>query len=412
MKKLTKPTGYNGILQIPPSKSSMQRAVAMAILAEGETILNNPDYSNDSKAALSVAKNLGAKIEEKDAKVHIFPNKYPAKNSFSVGESGLGIRMFSPLAALFEHEITINGEGSLKKRPLSMLKEPLENLGATVQLNNKYLPVKIKGKLIGGSTFVDGSTSSQFLTGLLISLPKVKNDSVLDVKDLKSKPYIDLTINMLKKFDVSIDNYNYKTFKIKGNQQFKACEYQVESDWSSASFHIVGAAISGEITLTGLDLNSKQADRAILKAVEKFGAIIEQRAHLSIKKNKNIAFEFDATECPDLFPPLAVLATAANGTSKIKGVSRLTHKESNRALVLQNEFGKLGVQIDLVGDYMHIKACKPSGGIIHSNHDHRIAMAGTIMSLISSGEISIEEPDAVKKSYPDFYKHFESITKL
>jgi len=411
MNKTIEPCFYKGEIKIPASKSSMQRAVAAALLSNGKTIIKNPDKSNDSNAALNVAKTLGATIEHINENITIEGTKGTENTLINVGESGLGIRMFSPIVSLFEKEITINGEGSLKNRPLDMIKKPLEDLGATVSLNNGFLPVKIKGKIKGGKTIVDGSTSSQFLTGLLMALPLAENDSVLEVTNLKSRPYIDLTINVLSVFGIEIKNDNYKTFYIKEKQEYKQTHYTVEGDWSSASFHIVGAAISGKAELSGLDLNSTQADKSIIKAVELFGAKVTKAQNIIVEKNKNEAFFFDATDCPDLFPPLAVLAAAANGKSEIKGISRLAHKESNRALVIQKEFSKLGINIELKDDLMIIQGSKPSGGIIHSNYDHRIAMAGAILALLSDQPITILESQAINKSYPDFFNDFENITQ-
>jgi len=400
---------YNGFLNAPPSKSIMQRFIAAALLAKGESIISNSDKSNDSKSALKVAENLGASIHYSNNNVHIEGTKGLKNTTINVGESGLGIRMFSPISALFEEEITIIGEGSLKKRPLGMIKKPLEDLGAIVILNNNFLPVKIKGKLKGGKTIVDGSISSQFLTGLLFALPMAENDSVLQVIDLKSKPYIDLTIDVLSKFGIVIRHDDYKFFYIKGNQKYKATNYRIEGDWSSASFHIVGAAISGKVEIYGLDFNSKQADKMILDAVKSFGADVIKGENLIIRKKNNQAFEFDATDCPDLFPPLAVLAAAARGKSRIKGVGRLTHKESNRALVIQKEFAKLGIEVEIEGDEMIINGGIPIGGQIISNNDHRIAMAGALMSLISANPVTIIDSQAVNKSYPAFFEDFSQV---
>lgn len=411
MNVILQPKAINGVLKIPSSKSSMQRAIAAAILTNGKTILKNPDFSNDSKAALKVAENLGKIVEFKDDVVIISGERKIKNKTISVGESGLGIRMFSPVVSLFDEEITVTGKGSLKARPMDMIKKPLQDLGVRVLLNDKFLPIKIKGPIKGGKITVDGSSSSQFLTGLLMALPNAKNNSEITVLNLKSKPYIDLTISILSDFEVEVTHKNYQTFYIKGNQRFKETEYSVEGDWSSASFHIVAAAIAGKVELIGLDFNSTQADKKILEAVEQFGATITKGNSLIIEKNKNNSFNFDATDCPDLFPPLVVLAAASNGICRIKGVSRLAHKESNRALVLQKEFFKLGLKILLNDDIMEIEPSKLKGGTVHSNFDHRIAMAEAIASLISSEPITILETQAVNKSYPDFFEDFDSICK-
>jgi 3-phosphoshikimate 1-carboxyvinyltransferase len=318
--------------------------------------------------------------------------------------------MFTPIASLFTEEMELTGKGSLLKRPISMLENPLKMLGVKIESNNGFLPIKIKGPLLGGKAFVDGKISSQVLTGLLIALPKAKTDSYLIVENLQSIPYINMTIEIMKHFGVEIKHSGYQEFFIKGNQNYQAIQYYVEGDWSGAAFHLVAAAINGKVTLNGLSFDSAQADKAILNAIELAGSSIKvEKNIISIQKKDLRSFEFDATQSPDLFPPLVILAAACNGISRIKGVNRLIHKESNRALVLQNEMKKIGIRIELKGDIMKISGGKISGGIIHSNNDHRIAMAGAIAGLISENPIEIEQAEAINKSYPGFFADFDKL---
>ncbi len=401
-----------GHVQVPASKSCTQRALALSLLSETPVKLHRPDLSNDSTAALHIIQKLGTKIKNFDSGITVYPSHYQnlTHSNLSAGESGLAMRMFCSVAALFNHEITITGNGSLLKRPMQMIKQPLEDLGCKVELTNNHPPVTISGKLKGGKTKIDGSISSQFLTGLLIALPKAINNSILEVTNLKSKPYIDLTLEMVNQFGGKIFHDNYKYFKITGNQKYHIKNYHIERDWSSTSFHIVAAAISGRVELEGLNFQSKQADIKILKAVDMFGASITKDKNLIIEQNQNNAFTFNACDCPDLFPPLCVLASAANDICKIKGVQRLIHKESNRAEVLQKEFGKMGIHIELSGDWMTIFPAIPRGGVVHSHNDHRIAMAAALLGLRSKTPVTITEAEAVKKSYPDFFIDFEKIT--
>ncbi len=411
MKKLLQSKKYKGSILVPSSKSYMQRAIAIATLAHGSSVLRFPAWCNDTRSALSMAKEMGAVVEEFEDHVVIRGlSRYKAK-MLNAGESGLGLRMFTPVAALSNVEVQLQGEGSLTGRPVTMLEAPLRQLGCSIRTNNGFVPVYVKGPLEGGTAKVDGRTSSQLLTGLLIALPYAKKDTQLQVLNLKSIPYVDMTMQIMRCFGVEVEHEDYKTFDIQGQQQYKACEYEVEGDWSGAAFHLVAGAIAGDITLNHLSANSQQADKAILDVLQAVGAEIEYKTDcIRVTKNKLNAFEFDATHCPDLFPPLAVLAAACKGTSRIKGVSRLKHKESDRARVLVKELGQLGVIIKLEDDFMIISGGSINGGVINSNNDHRIAMAGAIASLIAEKPVAIEQAEAVNKSYPGFWDDFDVLS--
>lgn len=413
MKKIITPSSYKGSLHAPPSKSFMQRAIAIALLANGRTTLTNPCISEDCIAALEMAKNLGAIIKLHDNKVSIQKTIEITNNTLHAGESGLGIRCFIPVSALFSDNIIFTGSGSLKTRPLTMLEAPLKALGAKVSTHNGYLPVNIQGPIKGGSIHVDGSISSQVLTGLLIALPKAINNSVVSVHNLLSIPYIDMTLQIIKDFGVNIINEDYRTFTIEGNQTYTGRTYEIEGDWSGIAFHLVGGAIRGPVKITGINQNSMQADKVILEALKRAGADVTISANsIIVSNNKLKAFTFDATHCPDLFPPLSNLAASCTGTSIIKGISRLTHKESNRAMVLKEVWGKLGIQIELINDEMHIKGGEILGGKIDSHNDHRIAMMGAIAVLNAKNTIEITNAEAVSKSYPLFFEDFEKLKAI
>lgn len=408
----------SGHVTASASKSSMQRACALAFLAQGQTTLLNPGKSNDDLAALDIIQKLGAVVESRNGSIVINSS---ATNDFSgelnCGESGLGIRMFAPIAALSSGEIIINGSGSLLKRPLHFFDEIFPQLGISIQSNQGHLPLQIKGPLQPADITIDGSLSSQFLTGLLIAFAKAATKEVtITVKDLKSKPYIDLTLKMMNDFGYAVQNNNYESFSIKPNNTFtsKQINYTVEGDWSGAAFLLVAGAISGGITVTGLDVFSTQADKAILKALMDCGTSISiEEKQITINSaltGAGKAFHFNATDCPDLFPPLVALAAYCNGTSVIEGVGRLTHKESNRAITLQEEFKKMGLEIKLQDDLMIIEGGNGlHGAAIHSHHDHRIAMACAVAALQAAGETTIESADAVNKSYPDFFEHLKLL---
>ena len=415
------PSVISGNIVAPASKSSMQRACALALLADGETTLINPGNSNDDKAALDIIEKLGAIILKKeDGTLQIKSPKTPPSGGWgglNCGESGLGIRMFTPIAALSSQEIVVTGTGSLLNRPMHFFDEIFPQLGISIQSNNGHLPIKIKGPLQPADITIDGSLSSQFLTGLLMAYAKAATKPVtISVQNLKSKPYIDLTLQMMKQFGYEVENNNYESFLIKPQTiNYKPQTYTIEGDWSGAAFLLVAGAIAGRITVKGLDVFSTQADKAILKALMDCGANISIEAEQIIVSSPlggrgGKPFHFNATDCPDLFPPLVALAAYCKGTSVIEGVSRLSHKESNRALTLQEEFKKMGVQIKLQDD---LKMIEGGGGLkgatVHSHHDHRIAMACAVAALQADGETIIEEAEAVNKSYPQFYEDLKLL---
>ena len=401
----------NGSLTPPSSKSMMQRALAAALLAKGNTELHNPCKCDDVDAATDIIQRMGAKvIKEKDS-IRVISQEIKAPGKVLVGESGLSLRMFSPILALNPEPVEITGRGSILKRPVHNILEGLENLGIQCNnIGNGLLPIQLQGGYKRTHAQIDGSLGSQFLTGLLMALPCRNEDTILEVKNLKSIPYINMTLDLLKDFGIDIEHENYKTFRIKGNQQYKAREYQIEADWSSAAPLLVAGALKGKVTLNHLNPDSYQADIAILDALKKAGAQLSWEGNrLTVEKKALNAFEFDATHCPDLFPPLAALAVHCNGDTRIKGVHRLEHKESNRGIVLQKEFGKLGVPIRIEGDEMVIPGGRLQGGIAKSNNDHRIAMALAVAALASNSPVEIRQHNCVAKSYPDFFTDLRKI---
>jgi 3-phosphoshikimate 1-carboxyvinyltransferase len=411
------PSGLSGPVQAPASKSSMQRACAAALLHMGETHIHNPGHSNDDKAALDIIERLGARIDDRGELLIIHSEGIqPRKEEISCGESGLSIRMFTPLAALSSKQITITGTGSLLSRPMDFFDVIFPQLNVQVQTNQGKLPIVLNGPLIPKDIEVDGSLSSQFLTGLLMAYAAAGASSVsIKVNNLKSRPYIDLTLDVMKQFGMKMpENRDYETFYFDQAPLVKTAlpvNYTVEGDWSGGAFLLVAGAVAGPVTIRGLDPGSTQADKAILDALmaANAGLAIEAKG-ITVHPAKMNGFSFDATDCPDLFPPLVALAAYCKGTSTIKGVSRLAHKESDRGLTLQEEFEKMGVPIELDGDLMKIEGTgRVQGAKVHSRHDHRIAMACAVAGLGATGDITIEQANAVKKSYPDFFNDLKKL---
>lgn len=415
------PSSLKGEIMAAASKSSMQRACAAALAARGTSVIHNPGHSNDDLAALDIIRKMGARVKMESHTVTI---QTEGLTSFSntdrvaihCGESGLSIRMFTPLVALSNAEVTINGSGSLVTRPMDFFDEVLPKLGVSVQSNDGKLPLVVKGPLQPRDIEIDGSLSSQFLTGLLLAYAAADaSDVTITVTNLKSRPYVDLTLEVMKQFGLKLPkNEQYQRFHF-GKESLEDSsdihDYTVEGDWSGGAFLLVAGAIAGPLVVKGLDTFSTQADKAILNALNKCGVGLNiDRYSVELTPASMTGFEFDATDCPDLFPPLVALAAYCHGDTAIKGVSRLAHKESNRGLTLQEEFGKMGVAIDLEGDNMVIHGQGVvNGSRVHSRHDHRIAMACAVAALRAQTAVTIEEADAVNKSYPDFYKHLTEM---
>ncbi|MEA1897225.1 MAG: 3-phosphoshikimate 1-carboxyvinyltransferase [Bacteroidota bacterium] len=400
----------HGKLSAPASKSVMIRAIVAATLARGTSILLNPSFCEDSISAMKLAEFLGAKMEQNSDHIIIEGGNTLQNGSLNCGESGLSLRMFSAVASLFNEEMELIGTGSLKDRPLGDLAEPLRAMGVEVTTNNGFLPVKVKGPLRGGRVKINGSLSSQFLTGMLMSLPLIEADSFLVVENLKSKAYIDLSLNVMRDFGIVAEHNNYLEFHIPGGQTYKSREYFVEGDWSGAAFLLTAGAIAGQIEVSGLDPESMQADKMILEALKKAGARIEQGSkRLKVSRKELNAFQFDVSECPDLAPPLVSLASHCKGTSVLSGIERLIAKESNRAKTLKEEFEKLGIKITIEGKQMKILGGRLSGGRVISHNDHRIAMAVAVAALRATDTVSIDGSECVSKSYPGFFNDLKLV---
>jgi 3-phosphoshikimate 1-carboxyvinyltransferase len=406
------PTILKGKIVVPASKSDAQRAIIAASLAIGTSTVGNCGMSEDVKHVLKVVEQLGAKIEIVEANSYgISGGKWDNSNELNVGESGLAIRLLTPIVSTQKHKISLRGKGSLLKRSLHFFDENLPKMNVEVKSTNGFLPIEVQGPLKGGTYTVDGSQSSQYISGLLMALPLLNEPSELCVDNLASKPYVQMTLNTLENFGIQIQHDNFERFLIAGKQEYIPCFYQVEGDWSAASYWLVAAALGAEITISGLSMTSLQADKKMLDALIVAGCNLHFSSDgISVKGNEKKAFQFDATHCPDLFPALVSFAAFCPGVSVISGVKRLKNKESDRGLSLKREFEKLGVLIELVDDEMRIHGVNSiDGNTVYSHNDHRIAMCLAIVGLFSRNGVMIENAEAVVKSYPDFWKDLASV---
>lgn len=409
----TVPLGrVKGTLTPPCSKSYAQRALAAALLTEEPVVLRNLEFCDDTRSAMRCIETLGATIEQVDpTTLSIKGGLHPRGNRLDVGESGLSTRLFTPIAALCPTPVTIVGRGTLLSRPMTMMLDPLRQLGVTVRDNGGFLPIEVCGPMRGGEVEVDGAVSSQFITGLLLALPRAGHDTTLHVHDAVSTPYLDMTLDTAQRFGIEICQRDYEEFYIPGNQRYGTTYFSIEGDWSAAAMLLVAGATAGEITVRNVSMLSKQADTAICTALVRAGAaVINETDSVTAVHRPLHAFEFDATNCPDLFPALAALAAAAEGVSVIRGTSRLEYKECNRAEAICEEYGKLGIEVDLSEeDVMKIRGGAIHGARTRSHGDHRMAMSLAVAALRSDGAVTIEGAESVAKSYPRFFEDLEHV---
>jgi 3-phosphoshikimate 1-carboxyvinyltransferase len=391
----------------PPSKSMTQRLIAAAIMARGKSTLINPSQSEDAMAARDIAKSLGATLIDYAKELHIIPHFQIKNTIINCGESGFCTRLFTPIASVEGTPFSVTGSGTLLNRTLKDMTDALKHFGVIINHSNNKLPMNISGQLTPAIAEIDGSSSSQTVSGLLMALPLLKESSDIMVLNPVSRPYIAMTIRTMRMFDVKVSNSNYKKFNIKGNQRYNPQRIEVEGDWSGAAYWLVVGAIGGSVKVKGLQDKSAQADKAIIYGLRRAGAeIFWENGIINVKRQKLRPFRINLKDCPDLFPPLTLLAAFCKGKTTIEGVKRLINKESNRAEALKDTFGKLGVRIVIDDNKMIIYGGNIHGGNVSSFSDHRIAMAATCAGIFTETPVVIDDTDCIKKSYPEFMNEF------
>ena len=441
---------------MPVSKSFAQRAIIAAALAEGTSHLHGYTPCGDNESALQVARSMGADVVVEGADVTITgiaasfdciktlegPDGKPYEGNpvMDVGESGLLARMMIPIMAqLCPLDAGFTARGTLLHRNLTGVKEMMEAFGASV--TDSFIPLTVHGSLRPGRAEISGKHGSQLISGLLMALPFADKNSSLIVKEPKSIPYIFITLEVLKKFGIRIGNdmlggrdflesdgdwslCTEMVFKIKGGQKYKAADIDLEGDWSAAANFLVAGAVFGKAELQGLDTTSLQADLSIMDILMDAGASLSQldgdKGNITVQRAPLKAFNVDASNCPDLFPIISVLAAFCQGTSRIAGVGRLANKESDRAKAILGMLIRMGVVAEIKGDEMVIEghslsqrllaskdtsSGKPGllkGGNFTSYHDHRMVMALKVAGLGADSPVVIDDEACVAKSFPQF----------
>lgn len=412
------PSILRGIVNIPPSKSISHRAIICGALSSDITKIENIYFSEDIDATLNGVISLGAKLIYKEK------NKYgsyniaikgtngqiaPINNVINCNESGSTLRFLIPFAGLSNTKMVFNGKGNLIKRPLDTYYKIFQHQNIKYYNNRGLLPLTIDGMLKPDIFKVKGDISSQFITGLLFSLPLLNGDSkIIMTTELESKAYVALTLELLKIFSIDIKNIEYKEFHIKGNQAYKSTDYKVEGDFSQAAFWLSAGLISDKIQCIDLNKDSIQGDKSIVHTLKHMGGIISDNY---IAEPSNLTgIEFDGSQHPDLVPIIATIASVSQGTTIIKKASRLRIKESDRLKAISTELNNLGANIKELDDGLIIMGKKYlNGGLVHSWNDHRIAMSLAIAAIKCKNPVFIKGASAVKKSYPNFWDDYKML---
>lgn len=413
------PKKLSGDISVPPSKSVSHRAIMAAALSKGKSRIENVIMSKDIEATCKGLESLGSSIKIEDSgegrvALTIEGGGMPHVRNDAIDciESGSTLRFLIPLAALTGEEVTFEGRGKLVERPLDMYYDIFESQGLEYRNEQGRLPLTLKGKLKAGHFKIKGDVSSQFITGLMFALPLVQGDSVIEiVGKLESVGYIDLTIDVLKAFGVSIENDGYSSFYIKGGQSYAPADYRVEGDFSQAAFWLVAGTIGSDVNCLDVDKDSLQGDKEIVDIIKAMGGNIivsdgSMRSSASITRGISI----DASQIPDIVPIISVMAALSKGTTIISNASRLRIKESDRIKSTVSELSKLGAVIRELEDGIEIEGRDElEGGVVESWNDHRIAMAMAVASIRCKNPVVINGAESVKKSYPGFWNDFRKL---
>ncbi|MGG7078363.1 3-phosphoshikimate 1-carboxyvinyltransferase [Clostridium sardiniense] len=406
-----------GVAKIPPSKSMAHRAVICAALSKDKSIITNIDLSDDIIATIDGMRALGAKIEIRDQVLEIIGldinEDFSTERVIDCNESGSTLRFLVPIASLSNSNNRFIGRGNLGKRPLDIYYNIFKEQGINYSYKESELDLKTKGKLVSGEFEVLGNISSQFITGLMFTLPLLEGDSKIIIKGpLESKGYIDLTLKALADFGVKIENNDYKEFIIKGNQSYIGREYRVEGDYSQGAFFLCADALGNKVVCKDLDNNSLQGDREVIEILERMGVYFNRNEDGIIGVSKSLEGTIiDAKGCPDIIPILSVVASLSEGKTEIINAKRLRIKECDRLSAINLELSKLGAKIEEKEDGLIIYGIDEfKGGVnVWSHKDHRIAMMLAIAATRCKEEIILEDYECVSKSYPSFFEDFKML---
>lgn len=410
-KTIITPAKLVGSITVPASKSLLHRAIICASLCKGKSSISNFILSEDIIATIDCMKELGAAIEISGEKIEITGISENKKSChLECNESGSTLRFLVALVGALGVNTTFTGKGNLPYRPVDELTNVMNGC-VCEQEGDKSLPLNITGKLKSGDFYISGSTSSQYISGLLFALPLLDGDSnIFLTSKLESEAYVNMTIEVLKHFGITAQK-GEEHIHIKGNQKYVCNDYVCDQDWSQAAFFLVANALGSEIKLKNMNLNSSQGDREIVSILESIGAEIKYYGkEIELKADKLKSFDIDASQIPDLVPILAVLGCFGDKVSRIYNAKRLIIKESNRLKAISEGLNNIGGKVEVTEDGLLIYPVKSlSGGKADGFGDHRIVMALAIASTVSSGEVIIYCSQSINKSYPSFFEDFNQL---
>jgi len=412
-----------GEINLPGSKSLSNRALLLAALAEGTTTITNLLESDDTRHMLNALKQLGIQysLSEDKTKCTVVGNAgaiHGAKlEELFLGNAGTAMRPLCAALCLGTGSYLLTGEPRMKERPIGHLVDALRQAGAkiTYQENEGYPPLLIEAEgLSGGNVQIEGAISSQFLTALLLAAPMAKEDMTISIiGELVSKPYIDITLHIMKEFGVEVENDNYQTFRVNGGQTYKAVEtFMVEGDASSASYFLAAAAIKGgRVKVTGIGKKSIQGDIQFVDVLEKMGAVVEWGDDfVSVSKGELHAIDMDFNHIPDAAMTIATTALFAEGTTTLRNIYNWRVKETDRLFAMATELRKVGAEVEEGEDYLKITPPKVlKHAAIDTYDDHRMAMCFSLLAL-DPASVTINEPECTAKTFPTYFKVLESIS--
>lgn len=388
----------------PPSKSHTHRAFFLASMADGTSRVSNALMSADTKATLAACVAMGAKVSEKDGVWTIEGGDLHAPGHVNAENSGTTMRIFAGISSMFDGETVIDGDDSLRKRPMGPLLQALESTGARCSSNGGLPPVSIRGPNRGGRVSISGDVSSQFITSLLMVSPMLENDSEVTVTgNMVSAPYLDVTTHMMRLFgaDATRDG---NVFSIRGGTGYVPHDYMVPADFSSAAFPLVAGALGGRVTVTGMDMDDPQGDKAIVDILRRAGAeVVCEGSEITVSGSELRGCEVDMGDVPDLFPITAVLLSTAEGDSRLYGAPQLKFKESNRIETVVDMINAIGGDAEATDDgcIIHGRPRLTGGAIVHKG-DHRIMMSAVVASIVCDGPVTMDDVECCAVSYPGF----------
>ena len=404
-------------VECPGSKSYTNRALLIAALAEGVSTLRNPLFSDDTKYMSLALEQFGVPVKQEDRAFVVSGTSGQLKtphSEISIGLAGTTMRFLTTFAALAPGVTQLTGERRMLERPISDLTDALNQMGANIRSikDNGCPPLEIPGGGIpGGEIDLAGDKSSQYLTSILLSAPYFKNDTTINIiGDLTSKSYADITLDIMRAFGVTVENESYTRFRISAGQAYRAGNYTVEADWSSASYFLASAAITGgEVALNGLNPDSVQGDAGFLNVLEQMGCEIERSPEkIFIKGNPLRGIDINMNSMPDVVQTLAVMALFAEGETSISGIANLRIKETDRIGALKQELSRLGAHVEAGDDFLKIHPGTYGPADIETYDDHRMAMSLALAGLKIPG-VRIKNPSCVEKSFPDFFDRFKAM---